>query len=176
MSYGKILKAIIAGLVAGSFFMIILPAFLIILSFYFELTIINKSYFIYLGSSLIILGVITFWYCTGLFAFLGRGTPAPIEPPYKLVAKGFYKYTRNPMYFSYFFIILGEFFLFGHMLLFYYFLFIVFLISVYLIFFEEPGLEKRFGEEYLLYKKKVPRWISLSLKDYFKNVNIAKRK
>lgn len=176
MNYQKILKAIVAGLVAGSFFIIILPAFLIILSIYYELAIINKPYFIYLGSFLIILGVINFWYCTGLFAFFGRGTPAPIEPPDKLVVKGIYKYTRNPMYFSYFFIILGEFFLFGYMILFYYFLFIIFFINFYLIFFEEPALKRRFGEEYLLYKKRVPRWISLSLKDCFKSANISKNK
>jgi protein-S-isoprenylcysteine O-methyltransferase Ste14 len=30
---------------------------------------------------------------------------------------------------------------------------------VYFIAFEEPGLVERFGEEYLEYKKNVPRWI-----------------
>jgi protein-S-isoprenylcysteine O-methyltransferase Ste14 len=30
---------------------------------------------------------------------------------------------------------------------------------VYFILSEEPGLEKRFGQEYLEYKKNVPRWI-----------------
>jgi protein-S-isoprenylcysteine O-methyltransferase Ste14 len=31
--------------------------------------------------------------------------------------------------------------------------------TVYFIFSEEPGLERRFGSEYNEYKKNVPRWI-----------------
>jgi protein-S-isoprenylcysteine O-methyltransferase Ste14 len=31
--------------------------------------------------------------------------------------------------------------------------------TIYFIFSEEPGLEKRFGEEYVEYKKNVPRWV-----------------
>lgn len=31
--------------------------------------------------------------------------------------------------------------------------------TIYLIYSEEPGLEGRFGDEYLEYKKKVRRWI-----------------
>ena len=31
--------------------------------------------------------------------------------------------------------------------------------TVYFIFSEEPGLEKRFGDEYRQYKKNVPRWL-----------------
>jgi protein-S-isoprenylcysteine O-methyltransferase Ste14 len=30
---------------------------------------------------------------------------------------------------------------------------------IYFIFSEEPGLEKRFGEPYRLYKSSVPRWL-----------------
>jgi len=30
---------------------------------------------------------------------------------------------------------------------------------VYFLLYEEPGLERRFGEEYLSYKRNVPRWI-----------------
>jgi protein-S-isoprenylcysteine O-methyltransferase Ste14 len=30
---------------------------------------------------------------------------------------------------------------------------------IYFIFYEEPGLENRFGTEYFEYKKNVPRWI-----------------
>jgi protein-S-isoprenylcysteine O-methyltransferase Ste14 len=31
--------------------------------------------------------------------------------------------------------------------------------AVYIPLFEEPGLQKRFGEAYVQYKKNVPRWI-----------------
>ena len=32
------------------------------------------------------------------FGWTGRGTPAPIAPPRRLVVVGFYRYVRNPMY------------------------------------------------------------------------------
>ena len=31
--------------------------------------------------------------------------------------------------------------------------------QVYFLRYEEPGLERRFGEDYLRYKQHVPRWI-----------------
>jgi len=37
-------------------------------------------------------------WCLFDFASFGRGTPAPIDPPKKLVTQGLYSYSRNPMY------------------------------------------------------------------------------
>jgi protein-S-isoprenylcysteine O-methyltransferase Ste14 len=31
--------------------------------------------------------------------------------------------------------------------------------NIYFVLYEEPNLEERFGEEYMEYKKNVPRWI-----------------
>ena len=36
--------------------------------------------------------------CVWDFGWTGRGTPAPLAPPKKLVVVGFYRYVRNPMY------------------------------------------------------------------------------
>src|SRR5208282_1568029 len=36
--------------------------------------------------------------CVWDFGWTGRGTPAPFAPPQRLVAVGFYRYVRNPMY------------------------------------------------------------------------------
>ena len=36
--------------------------------------------------------------CVWDFGWTGRGTPAPVAPPRRLVVVGFYRYVRNPMY------------------------------------------------------------------------------
>src|SRR5271154_2456167 len=40
--------------------------------------------------------------CIWDFGWTGRGTPAPVAPPQRLVVVGFYRYVRNPMYVGFF--------------------------------------------------------------------------
>lgn len=157
----SILKASGAGIVAGFIFLVLFPYLLIQLNFYFDLLAWHNTFLTFTGSLFIIGGASLFFYCSGLFYRWGRGTPAPIEPPKRLVSKGIYEYTRNPMYLGYFSIIWGEFLFFGGLLLLGYFLFVVALINRYLILVEEPKLVKRFGFRYVDYMQRVPRWVKI---------------
>ena len=56
-------------------------------------------------------------------------------------------------------ILLGESVLLGSVPVFIFALLFVTINHVYFITSEEPGLMRRFGEEYLLYRNAVPRWV-----------------
>jgi protein-S-isoprenylcysteine O-methyltransferase Ste14 len=93
------------------------------------------------------------------FARIGGGTLAPWDPPRKLVVRGSYRRVRNPMISGVFAVVLGEALVFLSLPVFVWFLVVVLVNLIYIPLAEEPGLARRFGEEYLEYKKNVPRWI-----------------
>lgn len=120
---------------------------------------IETGVFAYLTFPLWLLGgVIVLW---SFWNFLreGRGTPAPIDPPKELVATGFYRYMRNPMYTGVLAIILGHFLWFGYWYLLLYATFVFIAFSTFVVFYEEPTLKRKFGISYEEYLKTVPRWI-----------------
>src|SRR5256885_2858729 len=50
------------------------------------------------GLAVVVLGVALALWCILTFVFVGRGTPAPFDPPRRLVVRGPYRYVRNPVY------------------------------------------------------------------------------
>ena len=94
-----------------------------------------------------------------LFMRVGKGTPAPWEPPKKLVIRGPYRHVRNPMITGALFMLLAEAMLFHSWPIAIWMAVFFFLNTVYFQFSEEKGLEKRFGDDYRVYKAHVPRWI-----------------
>ena len=107
----------------------------------------------------IVLGISGYLSCALDFAFQGRGTPAPIDPPKVLVVRGLYRHVRNPMYLSVLLVLLGECLLFrSGALLRYTGLFFVLAFSFVLLY-EEPALRSKFGASYEEYCRTVPRWI-----------------
>ena len=99
-----------------------------------------------------------FWTVSLLTKF-GEGTPAPWDPPQKLVVRGPYRYVRNPMITSVLFMLLAETLLLQSWPIFCWMVFFYLANAFYFPLLEERSLEKRFGKDYLEYKKHVPRWI-----------------
>ena len=108
---------------------------------------------------LLSIGLPLFVTTIALFARVGRGTLAPWNPPQHMVVVGPYHHVRNPMISGGLFIFFAEALFFGSSPL-WGLLAVFFVLNViYIPLVEEPGLEKRFGEEYRQYKTHVPRWI-----------------
>jgi protein-S-isoprenylcysteine O-methyltransferase Ste14 len=93
------------------------------------------------------------------FATTGRGTPAPIDAPKKLVVQGLYRYTRNPMYVGVLTVILGWALLFRAVTVVLYALVVATCFQLFVIFYEEPRLQREFGSEYADYRSRVGRWL-----------------
>lgn len=89
----------------------------------------------------------------------GRGTLAPWNPTQKLVVAGVYRRVRNPMISGVLFNLLGEALLFASLGIGVWFALFFTTNAIYIPLSEEPGLEKRFGEDYRRYRENVPRWI-----------------
>jgi protein-S-isoprenylcysteine O-methyltransferase Ste14 len=116
------------------------------------------------GTGLIVVSIAVILYCSGLFSRLGRGTPVPIEPPQHLVITGLYRYSRNPMYVAQVAILLGLFLYRGELSLAGHAAIYAGVVQGWVVWREEPELRRRFGEEYLRYAQRVPRWIPRRLR------------
>ena len=98
------------------------------------------------------------WTCR-LFVTAGEGTPAPWDPPQRLVIKGPYRHVRNPMISGVLFLLAAEALIFTSWALAGWLLVFFLANALYLPLSEEKNLKRRFGEQYLTYKANVPRWI-----------------
>lgn len=118
----------------------------------------------YLGLVPILIGVAIYCWCAWDFTFAGKGTPAPIDPPKELVARGLYRYVRNPMYVGIVSILIGEALLFMSLRLFQYAVVAFSFYFLIVLIYEEPVLRAKFGESYRQYCRTVPRWLPLKRK------------
>jgi len=94
-----------------------------------------------------------------LFMKFGNGTPAPWEPPQKLVVRGPYRHVRNPMISGVLFMLMAEALLFQSWPIAIWMAVFFVINTVYFPLVEEKDLVKRFGDDYQTYKNHVPRWI-----------------
>jgi protein-S-isoprenylcysteine O-methyltransferase Ste14 len=110
------------------------------------------------GALTFFLGLLIYILCARNLAVRGRGTPAIWDPPREFVSRGLYRMVRNPMYIGIELILTGEacFFQSPSLLLIAFLMGIIF--HLFVIFSEEPTLKKKYGDSYLQYCMKVPRW------------------
>jgi protein-S-isoprenylcysteine O-methyltransferase Ste14 len=101
---------------------------------------------------------LAFW-CAFEFAWRGRGTPAPFDPPRRLVVSGLYRFVRNPMYLGFGILLIGEAWLTGRIEFIYEMLIALAAVSVFVMVYEEPVLRSKFGDDYIEYCRNVRRWI-----------------
>ncbi len=111
------------------------------------------------GLAPLALGVAGVAWCVRDFTVVGRGTPAPFDPPRTLVASGLYRWVRNPMYLSALLLLLGEAVLLGAPVLLEYAAGFAVVAHVFVMLYEEPTLRRKFGDSYDRYRATVPRWI-----------------
>ena len=105
------------------------------------------------------LGASIMAWCIRDFAVVGRGTPAPMDPPTTLVRQGLYRHIREPMYLGALLVLLGETGFFHSTALLDYTAAWFIWVNVFVIFYEEPTLRRQFGGAYDEYCRSVGRWL-----------------
>lgn len=112
-----------------------------------------------IGLVILLLGLFVMGETILTFIQIGKGTLAPWSPTRKLITGGMYAYVRNPMIMGVITVLIGEAIAIASLPILIWAILVFVINTAYFIWSEEPGLEKRFGAEYVEYKKNVPRWL-----------------
>jgi protein-S-isoprenylcysteine O-methyltransferase Ste14 len=112
-----------------------------------------------LAAPVLLAGLAIYAWCVWDFATFGRGTPAPVDAPKRLVVRGAYRYTRNPMYVGVLLVILGQAIAFRSAALALYAVAVGACFHLFVVLYEERHLTRIFGEPYRAYCASVPRWL-----------------
>ena len=118
-----------------------------------------KPLLVVLGASLVLVGFAMWIWTVRLFARIGKGTLAPWDPTERLVVEGPYAHVRNPMITAVLAVLVGEALVFGSTAIAIWAAGFAVVNHVFFLAYEEPSVERRFGDEYRRYKENVPRWI-----------------
>jgi protein-S-isoprenylcysteine O-methyltransferase Ste14 len=101
---------------------------------------------------------IALW-CVFTFATIGKGTPAPFDPPRRLVTRGPYQFVRNPMYIGAGLALIGAALFYESLSLLGYVGILFVITHSFMVWYEEPTLRRTFGGDYEDYCRKVRRWL-----------------
>ncbi len=100
--------------------------------------------------------VLALW-CIVTFIVIGRGTPAPFDPPRRLVTVGPYRFVRNPMYIGAGLALAGAALFYQSWALLAYCVAFAFVTFLFVVVYEEPALRAAFGAAYIDYCERVKR-------------------
>ena len=98
-------------------------------------------------------------WCVLTFALVGRGTPAPFDPPRRLVVAGPYRFVRNPMYLGAGLALAGAALFYESLALSGFVVLFLLVTHLFVVLYEERALSRLFGAQYLEYSRDVLRWI-----------------
>lgn len=108
---------------------------------------------------MIAVGAALYVWCVWNFAAVGRGTPGLWDALTRVVVAGPHRRVRNPIYISALLVVLGEAWLWTSLRVLAYAVAMAVFFHLFVIGYEEPRLERCFGDSYREYRNAVPRWI-----------------
>ena len=111
------------------------------------------------GILLMVIGLPLIIFTIRDFMRVGRGTLAPWDHTQRLVVTGLYRYVRNPMISAVMSMLFGVALIANTVCHLVWAVVFTVVNMIYMPLSEEPGLIKRFGDDYQLYKQHVPRWL-----------------
>jgi len=112
----------------------------------------------WVGGAVTVFGALVALSCILTFVVSGRGTPAPFDPPRRLVVRGPYRYVRNPMYLGAALALFGAAIYYQSPWLAAYSVAFLIAMGLFVHIYEEPTLRRTFGTEYEDYLTHVGRW------------------
>ena len=112
-----------------------------------------------LGGIMLVIGAVVTASCALTFVAIGRGTPAPFDPPQRLVDRGPYAIIRNPMSIGAILALLGAAAFYQSPAIAGYAAVFFVVMHLFVTAYEEPTLRNTFGPAYDDYCGRVRRWI-----------------
>jgi protein-S-isoprenylcysteine O-methyltransferase Ste14 len=112
-----------------------------------------------IGGLAVVLGLSLAIWCVLAFGIVGRGTPAPFDPPRRLVVRGPYRYVRNPMYVGAIVGLSGASLFYESPPLAGFTVLFALVVHLFVLFYEEPTLARLFGADYTEYCGSIRRWV-----------------
>lgn len=112
----------------------------------------------YLGPMLMAAGLLLYFWCVLDFADERHVSVSPAAAS-QFIVQGPYQFVRNPMYIGGLTTLVGHGLWFQAPAMIPYILMVFVAFHLLIVLYEEPAFERRFGDEYRVYRESVRRWI-----------------